>query len=1406
MAESSLRHVARRSATISVLVALLLVVPVSATAAAQPDKGQSAAGTAAQGATPPEPRVPGAKPAAPTVNPGESDREITVKFSEGTAIRLRDGRLVSIGRDDVSGLNRVLAQFPGATVDRLFDRPESVLADEKVALEQKSGRVQADLNLYYRIQLPEGSDATAALTGLNRLPTVEVAYAAPLPSPVPVTPSFVGEQGYRTAATNGVDADFAATRPGGKGQNVRIVDVEYSWNQNHEDLAKARQAGALIANGTASDPFNDDDHGTAVLGQLIGDENSLGVTGVASGAGLGLTNANTTAGYRLANAIDVARAALAPGDVILIEQQAIGPNGCHATTQVGCVAVEWVLENYDAITRAIAAGVIVVEAAGNGAQNLNDAVYGSPFPSGRPDSGAIIVGAGAAPGCTPPARGRLNFSNHGTRVDVQGWGECVVTTGYGDRQNTGNHNEEYTRAFGGTSSASPIVASAAAVVSSVAEQTQRSLTPRQVRALLKSTGTAQDTSGLAGNIGPLPNLRAAIEAATAPGAIIDCGNLSGVLARNDDGSTPRVSLPFGVNFYGTVNNSLFVNNNGNVTFQSPLATYTPFTIAANTPPIIAPFFADVDTRGTASGVVRYGATTYGGRPAFCVNWIDVGYFSFHTDKTNSFQLLLVDRSDSGPGDFDIYMNYDRIRWETGDASGGINGFGGVPAGAGFSAGDNIASHFFQYPGSRTTRALIDDNQQTGLVNGSRSSQQKGRYLFPIRNGLAPGSSTLTGTVRNASAVALGGAPVQACRQGDPTCVTTLTNANGQYTLSAVAAGTWNLTAFPPTNSSLLSRSSGPFTVAPGATVQRDFTLLGPTGPPPDTSITNHGTTASGVPVLYWREPLTLQTNGCAGGTASYEIRQGTTVLRSGPMAATPAGSGHYVATVAALYPAVGNAEVRIHIACPNPADNEDTVFTIYIDPSGVVKDTQGNPLSGATVTLYRSDALTGPFSVVPSGSAIMSPSNRTNPFTTGSDGVFHWDVIAGFYKVRAEKAGCMSPTSPTQAFVETGVLTIPPPALDLVLTLSCQASTTTNLASSVNPSVTGQPVVFTATVAGSGSTPTGSVQFKVDGVNLGSAQPLAGGQATSPSATSLSPGNRSVTAEYGGSAGFAPSTGSLVQVVSPAATTMTLSAAPSPSSFGQAVTFAAKVIVTPPGSGSPGGTVSFYLGSIGPATLLGTSTLNAGQASFTTAGLPVGTSTIVARYDGDTRYLASQASASQSVSCARTVTGSVKGPIDVTSGTCIQSATEVTTLTVRGGGAVVVTDSNVQKVESDGATGVTLCNTKVAETVTIRNSTGFVIVGNQDDGNCLGNHIGGKLTLENNQRSVEIAGNQLSRGLAVNGTTGTGFLGENTRAEIEANVIAGDLACATNSPEPINDGRANTVTGVRSGQCAGATF
>lgn len=338
----------------------------------------------------------------------------------------------------------------------------------------------------------------------------------------PVTPDFTARQGYLDAAPGGVDARYAWTLPGGRGAGVRVIDCEWGWRFTHEDL-RLNQGG--IVSGTGS---TDTDHGTAVLGEIGGDVNAIGVTGIAPDA---VTSASAFS-IPTATAIRNAADRLGPGDIILLEIHRAGP---HATGvgQVGYIAVEWWPDDYLAIRYAVNKGITVVEAAGNGAENLDHADYDTPragFPSWwrnpfrrtELDAGAVIVGAGAPPPGTHgrqhgPDRSRLDFSNYGACVDAQGWGREVTTTGYGDLQAGTDQDFWYTDQFSGTSSASPIVVGAVASTQGVLRAAGRiPLSPSRARQLLRSTGSPQqDAPGRPATqrIGRRPDLRQLIPAA-----------------------------------------------------------------------------------------------------------------------------------------------------------------------------------------------------------------------------------------------------------------------------------------------------------------------------------------------------------------------------------------------------------------------------------------------------------------------------------------------------------------------------------------------------------------------------------------------------------------------------------------------------------------------------------------------------------------------------------------------------------------------------------------------------------------------------------------------------------------------------------------------------------------------------
>jgi hypothetical protein len=109
---------------------------------------------------------------------------------------------------------------------------------------------------------------------------------------------------------------------------------------------------------------------------------------------------------------------------------------------------------------------------------------------------------------------------------------------------------------------------------------------------------------------------------------------------------------------------------------------------------------------------------------------------------------------------------------------------------------------------------------------------------------------------------------------------------------------------------------------------------------------------------------------------------------------------------------------------------------------GHVVNTAGTPVADATVTLYRADNAEGTFLPVPNGSSIMAPINRRNPDATTTTGYFGWEVLAGFYKVRAAKPGCFAPSS-TIGYVESEIFLIPPALTNLDLRLQCPTVTDT---------------------------------------------------------------------------------------------------------------------------------------------------------------------------------------------------------------------------------------------------------------------------------------------------------------------------------------------------------------------------
>jgi serine protease len=480
-----------------------------------------------------------AKPAQSTLAPSQLPGTLIVKFREGTRVRLRDGRLVApqtadvrrrevqlrqrfrldaaIIASDLETVNLLVGPPTGVRLDRLFGRPEQVLEAEQMSREASSDDELADLNLYYVITTPTPDRAAAEilLDRLNALDSVEIAYAESEAKPAgdiaPMTADFTSAQDF--LGVFGIDADYAYAR-NARGQGVKIIDVEGNWDFAHEDVPPMFSVWGF--------PFGSDfkKHGTAVLGVLAAGDNGYGMRGIAPSASVGASAFRYLpfpgAGWyvtSVARAIDEAAEQLGPGDVILIELQRSGPDS-GAACSCGCddfeyIPVEYDGATFDAIRHATAAHIVVVAGAGNGSMNLDHDRYDGRFDRAVRDSGAILVGASTGTNERMPTC----WTNHGSRVDVQGWGTGVATLGGGDlaKINGSDQRQWYRQSFGGTSAGSAIVAGAAAAFQSalIARGLPR-LFPEEMRYVMTKVGYPQGES--AQHIGPLPSLRPLIRA------------------------------------------------------------------------------------------------------------------------------------------------------------------------------------------------------------------------------------------------------------------------------------------------------------------------------------------------------------------------------------------------------------------------------------------------------------------------------------------------------------------------------------------------------------------------------------------------------------------------------------------------------------------------------------------------------------------------------------------------------------------------------------------------------------------------------------------------------------------------------------------------------------------------------
>jgi hypothetical protein len=378
------------------------------------------------------------------------------------------------------------------------------------------------LTAYWRLDLRQHPDLMDEVVArLNRLAEVDLAYRELRANDAQVTAAvdgqvFAEDQGYLDDAPVGIGAAWVWKHVTGPTPKVTVCDLEQGWNLAHNDLAAESSLVPAAGANRSQDEPNPGHHGTAVLGQLAaagtsalsvkGEDTQLGrfiLTSHYKGKSepfFPATNGHVATAI-VQTLVPPASPPLQPGDVLLLE------------VQRGLLPTEVDEANFDAIRLASALHVIVVEAGGNGGFDLDrwsDPDTGRTLrrgDAGFRDSGAILVGAARA--ALP--HDRASFSNFGSRIDCYSWGEAVTTCGFGDLAGTGAA-DFYTNKFDGTSSASPVIAGAAALLQSLYQSTTGTrLEPWAMRALLAdpATGTPQGPN-VAGAIGVMPNLEAIV--------------------------------------------------------------------------------------------------------------------------------------------------------------------------------------------------------------------------------------------------------------------------------------------------------------------------------------------------------------------------------------------------------------------------------------------------------------------------------------------------------------------------------------------------------------------------------------------------------------------------------------------------------------------------------------------------------------------------------------------------------------------------------------------------------------------------------------------------------------------------------------------------------------------------------
>lgn len=385
------------------------------------------------------------------------------------------------------------------------------------------------IDRFVSVLIPGTANPTAPVClarDVSLLEGVEYAAVAPQGECPPQTQDHTKRQRYLKNGRGRIGAEAAWNLKGGAGDAVNVCVCDHGFRSMHEDLPQnvslvLPPQGALPQNQNGLVGTPDWEHGTMVLGVLAAVKDQKGVTGISHAVGLSFAPVDD---LDRKGTIDAAINSLAAGDVLVLEMQAAmtRPDG---TKVAGPQEFDPAIR--EALKEAASLGIVVVAAAGNGGTDLGT-ISAEIEVNGQPrfariwdrdrllefdDSGAILVGAGR-----PNDQTRVASSNFGNRIDCQGWGQGIVTTGSGSYasnlpDSTGKPpvpDATYTKAFGQTSGATAMVAGVVACLQGARTGAGKArFDPAQMRGLVSDpkNGAPQEVQDAAQSpIGPLPNL------------------------------------------------------------------------------------------------------------------------------------------------------------------------------------------------------------------------------------------------------------------------------------------------------------------------------------------------------------------------------------------------------------------------------------------------------------------------------------------------------------------------------------------------------------------------------------------------------------------------------------------------------------------------------------------------------------------------------------------------------------------------------------------------------------------------------------------------------------------------------------------------------------------------------------